>query len=158
MLTGKPGDMMKESVQYALKVAWGLLGKKEQAKILKLHASKKSFGIHAHCPDAATPKDGPSAGGAFTTAFISRILGRKIRNDIAMTGEIDLMGNIMKIGGLNYKLIGAKKAGVKIVLVPEENKKDLDTIYEKYPNLINDNFQVRIVSNIDSIIDMILET
>ena len=82
-------------------------------------------GIHIHCPEGAVPKDGPSAGCAFTSAFISRILGKKIRNDIAMTGEVELTGKITKIGGLNFKLIGAKKAGVKLVFVPKENEKDM---------------------------------
>ena len=158
MLTGKQGDTMKESVLCSLTAAIDYIQRNKLIDNIQDYMQINfKHGFHVHAPATSTPKDGPSAGGAFTTAFISRILGRKIRNDIAMTGEIDLMGNIMKIGGLNYKLIGAKKAGVKIVLVPEENKKDLDTIHEKYPNLINDDFQVKIVSNIDSIISIILE-
>ena len=109
-----------------------------------------------HAPAGETPKDGPSAGCAFTSAFISCILNKPIRNDIAMTGEIDLMGNITKIGGLEFKLQGAKKAGVKLVFVSEENKDDIDKIKKKYKNLIKDNFEVRIVKNISDLIDKIL--
>jgi len=114
------------------------------------------YGFHIHAPDGATPKDGPSAGCAFTSAFISCILNRPIRNDIAMTGEIDLMGNITKIGGLEFKLQGAKKAGVKLVFVSEENKEDIDKIKKKYKNLFNDNFKVKIVKYIGDLIDDIL--
>jgi predicted ATP-dependent protease len=125
-------------------------------------------GFHVHTPDGATPKDGPSAGCAFTCAFISRILHKPIKNDIAMTGEIELTGKISKIGGLEFKLQGAKRAGVKTVYIPMENKKDLDEIKEKYKNLINENndnnnnngegdsFNIKLVNTIDDIINEIL--
>ena len=114
------------------------------------------YGFHVHAPSTSTPKDGPSAGCAFTSAFISRILGKKIRNDIAMTGEVELTGKITKIGGLNFKLIGAKKAGVKLVFVPKENEKDLEEIKEKYPKLFDENFESKYYDYIDDIIESIL--
>jgi ATP-dependent Lon protease len=119
---------------------------------------KKHFkhGFHVHAPSTSTPKDGPSAGCAFTSAFISRILNKPIRNDIAMTGEIELTGKITKIGGLNFKLIGAKKAGVKLVFVPKENEKDLNEIKEKYPKLFDDTFETKLYDYIDDIINIIL--
>jgi ATP-dependent Lon protease len=113
-------------------------------------------GFHVHTPDGATPKDGPSAGCAFTCAFISRILNRPIKNNIAMTGEIDLTGKISKIGGLEFKLQGAKKAGVNLVYVPLENKKDVEDIKKKYINLIDNNFNVIYVNKINDIINNIL--
>ena len=81
--------------------------------IIKNH----QYGFHIHAPEGAIPKDGPSAGCAFAIAFVSRILNKKIRNDIAITGEIELTGKVTKIGGLQYKLPGAKRAGIKLVLV-----------------------------------------
>ena len=107
-------------------------------------------------PSTSTPKDGPSAGCAFTSAFISRILNKGIRNDIALTGEIELTGRITKIGGLNFKLIGAKKACVKLVFIPKDNENDLEEIKQKYPKLIDDTFEVKIFEYIDEIIDIIL--
>ena len=114
------------------------------------------YGFHIHTPSTATPKDGPSAGCAFTCGFISRILDKGIKNDIALTGEIELTGRITKIGGLNFKLIGAKKAGVKLVFIPKDNENDLEEIKQKYHKLIDDTFQVKIFEYIDEIIDIIL--
>ena len=114
------------------------------------------YGFHVHTPSTSTPKDGPSAGCAFTCAFISRILNKPIRNDIGMTGEIELTGKITKIGGLNFKLIGTKKAGVKLVFVPKENEKDINEIKTKYPNLIDNDFKIEFVDYIDDIVDKIL--
>ena len=160
-LTGKQGDVMKESVHCSLTAA---------IDYIRRHINKYSFiknlddylvenfkyGFHVHAPSTSTPKDGPSAGCAFTSAFISRILNKSIRNDVAMTGEIELTGRITKIGGLNFKLIGAKKAGIKLVFVPKENVSDLDEIKQKYPKLVDDNFEIKIFEYIDEIIDIIL--
>ena len=110
-------------------------------------------GFHIHAPAGGTPKDGPSAGCTFTCAFISRILNKSIKNDIAMTGEIDLMGNVTKIGGLEFKLQGAKKAGVKTVYVSHENEDDIKKIKKKYKKLIDNNFKVITVKNIRDYID-----
>ena len=159
-LTGKQGDVMKESVKCSYTAAVQYIERnKEKYGIENLSEYLKdnySHGFHIHCPDGATPKDGPSAGCAFTSCFISRILKKKIRNDISMTGEIDLTGKIKKIGGLNFKLLGAKKAGVKHVFVPKENANDLEEIKEKYPKLLDKKFKVEICDCIDDIIDKIL--
>ena len=154
-LTGKQGDVMKESVICSLTTAIEWL-KRNNYNVEELMKHNVKNGFHVHTPDGATPKDGPSAGCAFTCAFISRILNRPIRNDIAMTGEIELTGKISKIGGLEFKLQGAKKAGIKIVYVPFENKKNVEEIKTKYKNLIDDSFIVKTVSEINEIINEIL--
>lgn len=159
-LTGKQGDVMKESVICSLTSAIDYIkNNKDKYNIDNVDEYFKQHikhGFHVHAPAGATPKDGPSAGCAFTSAFISCILDKPIRNDIAMTGEIDLMGSITKIGGLEFKLQGAKKAGVKLVFVSEENKDDIDKIKKKYKSLFNDNFKVKIVKYIGDLIDDIL--
>jgi len=160
-LTGKQGDVMKESVNCSYTAATQYilrnLDKYSHIKDVNQFINKNfKNGFHVHAPSTSTPKDGPSAGCAFTSAFISRILGKKIKNKIAMTGEVELTGRITKIGGLNFKLIGAKRAGVKLVYVPFENKKDLDEIKEKYSKLIDNNFKVETFEYIDEIIDKIL--
>lgn len=157
-LTGSQGKVMKESVQCAFTAALDYIEKnKEEYGIENItdHLKKNfPFGFHIHAPSGATPKDGPSAGCAFTTAFISRILNKKIKRDIAMTGEIDLCGNISKIGGLLYKLLGAKQAGVKQVFICHENKKDFEKI--KKENSILKNFKVKIVKKIDDLVNDVL--
>ncbi len=151
-ITGSQGKVMKESVSFAFTTAMNLIKDTYRKKFIKEYSN----GLHIHTPDGATPKDGPSAGSAFTTAFISRILGKKIRNDIAMTGEIEMNGNITEIGGLSYKLTGAKKAGIKLVFVPKENEKDFIRIKEADDKLLTDGFEVKIVSHISEILDTAL--
>lgn len=159
-LTGNQGNVMKESVQCSLTTALNYiksnLHKYPGIKNFDKYLLSFKHGFHIHAPSTSTPKDGPSAGCAFTSAFISRILNRPIKNDIAMTGEIELTGKITKIGGLNFKLFGAKKAGVKLVYVPKENENDLNEIITKNPLLIDDNFKVKLYDYIDEIIDEIL--
>jgi ATP-dependent Lon protease len=160
-LTGKQGDVMKESVHCSLTAALDYIKRnidkyKYVKNLDKYMLANFKHGFHVHAPSTSTPKDGPSAGCAFTSAFISRILNKSIRNDVAMTGEIELTGKITKIGGLNFKLIGAKKAGVKLVFVPKENQKDLEEIKEKYPKLLDNNFETRLYDYIDEIIEIIL--
>ena len=154
-LTGSQGIVMKESVQCSLTCAIDYINRNVN-KYNITNFDKFKNGFHVHCPSTSTPKDGPSAGCAFTICFISRILNKPIRNDIAMTGEIELNGRITKIGGLNYKLTGAKKAGVKLVFICKENKDDLEEIINKDPKLIDNNFQVQIIEYIDEIIDLVL--
>ena len=153
-ITGCQGKVMIESIQYAFNTAINIL----QPHIIKKCLLKHKHGFHIHNPDGATPKDGPSAGAAFTTCFISRLLEYKIKADVAMTGEIDLTGNISKIGGLMCKLSGAKKAGVKLALIPADNKNDYDDIInDKLPNLIEkDIFEVILVNNIYDVLSKIL--
>jgi endopeptidase La len=159
-LTGKQGEIMKESVQCSLTCALDYIKRNlNKYNIIDLQQYlNENFktGFHVHCPNTATPKDGPSAGCAFTSCFISRILNIPIKNNIAMTGEIELTGRITKIGGLNYKLIGAKKAGVNLVYIPYENKNDFDEIINKNSTLIDNNFKVQLIEYIDDFIDMIL--
>ena len=160
-LTGKQGDVMKESVHCSFTAAMNYISNNLDnfplIDNLDIYV-KKLFktGFHVHAPSTSTPKDGPSAGCAFTSAFISRITGRKIKNNIAMTGEIELTGRITKIGGLLYKLQGSKKAGVKLVFIPKENEDDMKEIIHKNPKLITKDFQVKPVDNISEIIPEIL--
>jgi ATP-dependent Lon protease len=123
-LTGSQGDVMKESMRCALTLVSNLLPDEVKKEI-------KEFGLHIHCPEASTPKDGPSAGVTITTAIISRVCKIPVRNYVAMTGEIDIHGNVHKIGGLEAKLNGALAAGVKKILIPFDNKSDYEKIIEK---------------------------
>jgi ATP-dependent Lon protease len=159
--TGKQGDTMKESVQCSFTAATEYIKRNIHKynfinNIDDYILQKFKHGFHIHTPSTSTPKDGPSAGCAFTTAFISRILDKPIKNTIAMTGEIELTGKITKIGGLNFKLIGAKKANVNVVYVPYENENDIIEIKSKYPNLIDESFNVKFFNYIDEIIDDVL--
>ena len=147
-LTGSQGDVMQESVLSAFTTSINYVKKSLRDKFLK----ENPYGFHIHTPSASTPKDGPSAGCAFSTAFVSRILNKKIKNDIAMTGEIELTGKVTKIGGLIYKLTGAKKAGVKLVLVSEENREDFDSIKKDNKNLIDSNFKVKFVKYLKDVL------
>lgn len=159
-LTGNQGDVMKESVLCSLTAAMNYLKNNYKKynidNIDNYYNENIKYGFHVHAPDGGVPKDGPSAGCAFTCAFISCILNKPIKNYIAMTGEIDLMGNITKIGGLEFKLIGAKKAGVKNVYISNENSDDLEKIKKKYKTLINNNFTVQTVKTINELIDLII--
>jgi ATP-dependent Lon protease len=123
-LTGTQGDVMKESMNVALTLAYSLTPKHIQQTI--------QSGLHIHCPDGSTPKDGPSAGAAITTTIYSLFNNLKIKNNIAITGEITLSGNITAIGGLDLKILGGIKAGVKTFLFPKENEKDFNSFMEKY--------------------------
>lgn len=148
-ITGNQKQVMKESVICALTVAINVVNDSIKKKIPTLYQN----GFHVHVPDGGTPKDGPSAGCAFATAFISLLLGKKINRHVSMTGEIDLTGKICKIGGLNAKLIGAKKAGISIVFISEENKLDYKIIKQKNPELFNDgSFKIIIIKHIIDIV------
>ena len=151
-LTGSQKSVMKESILFSYTIATNLLKQEIIDKFIK----NNKDGLHIHTPDGATPKDGPSAGAAFTTAFISKILNLPIKNNIAMTGEIETNGNITAIGGLDSKLIGAKKAGVNLVFVPKENESDFNKIIKKNKLLIDDKFKVIIVNHIREILDFVL--
>ncbi len=152
ILTGSQGDVMRESMSVARTVALNLIPESRRGQIHEPFLN----GLHIHCPEGSMPKDGPSAGGAITTAIVSQLTGIPIRNDVAMTGEIDLRGRITKIGGLVAKLHGAKKAGVKLALVPKENLKDLEKIQKKFPELIDDTFEVRTIETIKEALDIAL--
>jgi len=147
-ITGNQKQVMKESVICALTAAINVLNESVRDNITK----NFPHGFHIHAPDGGTPKDGPSAGCAFTIAFVSILLGKKINRTIAMTGEIDLTGKISKIGSLEAKLYGAKKAGVLKVYICEDNRKDYDRIKKKYPDLFEGAFEVVVVEHIIDII------
>jgi ATP-dependent Lon protease len=131
-LTGMQGDVMQESMNVALTLAIKLT---DPAVIAKYSASTvNKYGIHIHCPEGATPKDGPSAGGCITTVIYSLLNNKLIKHKLAITGEINLQGNITEIGGLHLKFLGALNAGVKEFIYPEENHKDYLSFMKKYKN------------------------
>jgi ATP-dependent Lon protease len=147
--TGKLGDVMQESVQAAMSVV------RSRASGLGINEDfyeKKD--IHIHLPEGATPKDGPSAGIAITTALVSVLTGIPARSDVAMTGEITLRGEVLPIGGLKEKLLAAHRGGIKTVLIPEANEKDLSEI----PDNIKSHLAIHPVKWIDQVLDLALET
>ena len=147
-LTGLQGDVMKESMKVAKTIAWNVIPERFKEKLSKSWTKFGNTGIHIHCPDGATPKDGPSAGGAITTCIISLLMGIPVNNKIAMTGEINLQGKITAIGGLEEKLHGSKKAGVELVLCPKENERDLNKIISGKNSPIDSNFKVIMIETI----------
>lgn len=145
--TGSLGDVMKESVSAALTVV--------RARAVALGIDPERFekeDLHIHVPEGATPKDGPSAGIAMVTAMVSAYTGQPIRCDLAMTGEVNLRGEVMAIGGLKEKLLAARRGGIKIVLIPEENRRDLKEV----PDNIKDALDIRPVRWIDEVLDVSL--
>jgi ATP-dependent Lon protease len=155
-LTGQQGDVMKESMKVARTVAWNVLPTDLKKKLYTKCETDGNFGIHIHCPEGSTPKDGPSAGGAITLAIISLLTNIPINNTIGITGEIDLNGSIRAIGGLESKVDGAKKAGVKTVLCPSQNKHDVEKITNDKFTPIDDNFKIVMVDNIWDILKIAL--
>ena len=148
--TGTLGKTIEESTSIASTLAWSLVPEEIQTHLQSVWKTNPS-GIHIHFPDASTPKDGPSAGGAITLCLYSLLTGRPIRNDIAMTGEIDLHGKVCVIGGLESKMVGAKQAGVKMILYPKDNQKDVDLILERNPTFL-ENMEIHSVENISEVI------
>lgn len=147
--TGSIGDVMKESVEAARSV---VRSRSRQLGIREEMFEKKD--IHIHFPEGATPKDGPSAGIAISTALVSILTGIPVRADVAMTGEITLRGEVLPIGGLKEKLLAAHRGGIKTVLIPEENVKDLTEIPDNVKNAI----EIIPVRWIDKVLEMALET
>ena len=134
ILTGQLGDVMQESIRAAMTV---VRDRTEALNILSDFYETKD--IHVHLPEGATPKDGPSAGVSITTALVSALTENPVKKDVAMTGEITLHGQVLQIGGLKEKLLAALRGGVKTVIIPEENKKDLTEI----PSNIKDNLDIK---------------
>ena len=146
--TGSLGDVMKESVEAARTV---VRSRSKQLGIKDEMFEKRD--IHIHVPDGATPKDGPSAGAAMTTAFVSAMTGIPVRGDVAMTGEITLRGEVTAIGGLKEKLLAALRGGIKTVLIPQENAKDLQEI----PDNVKNGLEIVPVKWIDEVLQVALE-
>ena len=147
--TGSLGDVMKESVEAARTVV--------RSRARRLGIKDEVFekkDIHIHVPDGATPKDGPSAGAAMATAFVSALTGIPVRGDVAMTGEITLRGEITEIGGLKEKLLAALRGGIKTVLIPEQNAKDLQDI----PENVKNGLEIVPVRWIDKVLELALES
>ncbi len=146
--TGQLGDVMQESIQAAMSVT------RTRAKELGVDKDfHEKLDIHIHVPDGATPKDGPSAGAAMCTALVSVLTGRKVKADVAMTGEITLRGEITPIGGLKEKMLAALRGGIKTVIVPEDNERELSEV----PDKIKDKLEVIQVKWIDEVLDIALE-
>jgi ATP-dependent Lon protease len=146
-ITGQLGDVMKESAQAAVsyvRTNWSKLGLPEKF----FH----KFDIHIHVPEGAVPKDGPSAGISLTTAIVSAFTRIPVRKDVAMTGEVTLRGRVLEIGGLKEKVIAAHRAGVKDVIVPDNNKKDL----EEMPQYVLDEIKFHFVKHMDEVLQIAL--
>ena len=131
-LTGKLGDVMKESARAAISYI-----RSNSAEYGIADSAFENTDIHIHVPEGATPKDGPSAGITMATAILSAFTKKPVRGDVAMTGEITLLGNVLPIGGLKEKALAAYRTGVKNVIIPEENKKDLEEIPKNIREKIN---------------------
>ncbi|MDH2421472.1 endopeptidase La [Cobetia litoralis] len=145
--TGSLGDVMKESVSAAHTVV------RARAEAFGIEAERfEKEDLHIHVPEGATPKDGPSAGAAMVTAMVSAYCGRPVRCDVAMTGEVNLRGEVMPIGGLKEKLLAARRGGIKLVLIPEENRRDLKEV----PDTIKDALDIRPVRWIDEVLEVAL--
>jgi len=169
-LTGSLGDVMKESAKIALSVVKVLIDthkleinpelipktakEKEEEIEPKVNEVYKRYDLHIHVPEGATKKDGPSAGIAMATAIASIYSERKVRPDVAMTGELDLVGNVLPIGGLKEKLIAAYKAKIKTAIIPQKNyEKDLEDI----PQSVKDAMEIIGVKHIDQVLEIALE-
>ena len=146
--TGKLGEVMQESIQAALSVV------RSRARTLGIPGNfYEKSDLHIHLPEGATPKDGPSAGIGICTAMVSALTGIPVRADVAMTGEITLRGEVLPIGGLKEKLLAAQRGGIKVVLIPEENTKDLVEI----PDNVKNKLDIHPVKWIEQVLEMALE-
>ena len=147
ILTGKLGDVMKESAQAALSYI------RSRQKKLKLSPKfHEENDIHIHFPEGAVPKDGPSAGITMATAMVSALTGRKVRSDVAMTGEITIRGRVLPIGGLKEKVLAAYREGIHTIILPEENRRDIEEI----PECVREKLEFIPVDHIDKVLDTAL--
>ncbi|GAA3533416.1 endopeptidase La [Zobellella aerophila] len=146
--TGSLGDVMQESIQAALTVV------RSRAEKWRINADfHEKRDIHVHVPEGATPKDGPSAGIAMCTALVSSLTGNPVRADVAMTGEITLRGEVLPIGGLKEKLLAAHRGGIKRVVIPKENERDLEEI----PDNVKQDLEIHPVRWIEDVLELALE-
>jgi len=147
-LTGQIGEVMRESAQAALSLI------KSSADKLGIEGRDVAgLDIHVHVPAGAVPKDGPSAGIAMFTALTSLLTNRMVRPDVAMTGEITLRGLVLPIGGVKQKVLGAKLAGIKTVILPERNRKDMPDV----PSEAKKGMKFRFVKNVDEVLELALK-
>ena len=148
-MTGKLGETMRESGQAALTYI------RSRAQALGLEKNfYREIDVHVHLPEGAIPKDGPSAGITMATAMVSALTGVPTRDDVAMTGEITLLGNVLPIGGLNEKVVAAARAGVKTVIIPKQNEKDL----KELPDYLKQAVQFKLVETMDQVLEIALNT
>jgi ATP-dependent Lon protease len=146
-LTGQMGDVMQESAQAAMSYI------RNRGEALGIDPNfRRKFDIHVHIPEGAIPKDGPSAGIAMATALASLLSGIPVRGDVAMTGEVTLRGKVLPIGGVKEKVLAAYRVGIKTVLLPRENEKDLEEI----PADISDKMEFLLVENMDDVLEAAL--
>jgi ATP-dependent Lon protease len=149
-ITGQLGEVMQESAQTALSYV------RSNAAELIPDLAEDWFGtrdIHIHVPAGATPKDGPSAGVAITTALVSLLSGRPVRSDVAMTGEITLTGQVLPIGGLKEKALAAQRNGIRIVIAPARNEQDVDEI----PEHLRDGLEFHFVAMVEDALEIALQ-
>jgi len=144
ILTGKLGDVMKESAQTALSYA-----RSKSDEFSFEQEFYKNYDIHVHIPQGATPKDGPSAGIALATALISALADQAVSGKIAMTGEITLRGRVLPVGGVKDKLLAAHRAGIKKVILSKENEKHL----EEVPKKVKKNLEIVRVEHMDEVLE-----
>ncbi len=147
LTTGKLGEVMQES----MKAAYSFV--KSQYKILGIEEDDfTKYDIHVHVPEGAVPKDGPSAGITICTAIVSAFTDKKPRSDIAMTGEITLVGKVLPIGGLREKLLAARRNGIKNIIIPKDNEKDIDEL----PKILKDALQIQCVKHVNEVLNEVL--
>jgi ATP-dependent Lon protease len=192
LLTGKQGDVMKESMNVALTCALNncdthilekydfhdifenlkktdnnddnnddsiinqqnIVNNDDNKSESNLKNNKQKFSLHIHCPDGSTPKDGPSAGCAITIGILSILQKKHINNKYSMTGEIDILGNILPIGGLSSKIMGSKNSGIKNIIVPQKNEKDIKKIETKNAGILKD-VNIFFVNHIKDVISLV---
>jgi ATP-dependent Lon protease len=146
-VTGQIGDIMQESAQAALSYL------KSRAEALKIDPELfENIDIHIHIPEGAIPKDGPSAGITMAAALISAFTDRRVKKEIGMTGEITLRGNVLPVGGIREKVLAAHRAGLKTILLPEKNKKDLVEV----PRKVREDMNLLFVHHMDEVVDLAL--
>jgi len=156
-LTGLQQDVMKESMHISLTIAWNLTSKERRDELRKLYdGNNNKYGINIHPGDGSVQKDGPSAGVTITSVIYSLLNDLPIKSKVAMTGEIQMSGDITAIGGLNYKILGSIKEKVNTFIYPKENKKDFDEFYEKYKNdKILEDIKFYSVTHINEVFELI---
>ena len=155
-LTGLQGDVMKESMNVAKTLAWKLTPNNVKTKLINKFKRTKMQCIHIHCPEGAVPKDGPSAGTAITVCIFSLFNNKKIKHDIAITGEINLQGQVTPIGGLELKVLGGIRAGVKTFIYPKDNQDDFDKIMnDTVDHSIFKDIHFVSVKNIQEVLDIV---